>query len=67
MAYVLTPAVSRWAHASQRGGIKGAQIIDNILAQDAEMRAMSATASHDQDPCAILFDMHAAFPSVDHH
>ena len=31
------------------------------------MRAMFATTSHDQDPCAILFDMHAAFLSVGHH
>lgn len=59
----LEPAIENMVGACQRGFLRGRSIEENVVSLDA---AMQETALEWDKPTAFLFDMRAAFPSLEH-
>ena len=63
LRFAIEPAVERLVGAGQRGFLNGRSILANVL--DLEVAMQQATLE-DEEPYTLLFDMRAAFPSLEH-
>jgi len=63
LRFAVEPAIEQMIGANQRAFLQGRSILVNVL--DLEV-AMQRAALDDQEAFALLFDMRAAFPSLEH-
>jgi len=63
LRHALEPAIEKLVGESQRGFLSGRSILANVLVLEV---AMQTAALEDEAPYALLFDMRAAFPSLEH-
>ena len=63
LRFAIEPAIERLVGASQRGFLRGRSILANVLDFEASMQV---AALEDDMAYALLFDMRAAFSSLEH-
>ena len=63
LRFAVEPAFEQMIGESQRGFLRGRSILSNVLELEV---AMQRAALDDEEAFALLFDMRAAFPSLEH-